>query len=257
MLTEEQRQDEALEGSLDRVGLTGSISVMQVEFAKDMAGVVDRGLTIPRVVDGEWRYAIEMYTDPMLSLPKERFQRVLAHELGHTPQFEYGTIGANAKDFLSLESSVQKIWDELCTFADRKPTESPLTAEAFALTSYLPLISHDPTQNRAYFAKRDEFRELLKKRESMIKGYEEKMRGSTMLREGFASWVSDQVSQELGYAEDTNYAPSCAVDSPYRDGLARLKNLPLPEALTIGLTKGSDRGLVAATTQSRWSLFGR
>ncbi|MBI4015668.1 MAG: hypothetical protein HY362_03035 [Candidatus Aenigmarchaeota archaeon] len=256
LLTEEQRYDEALEGSLDKSGLTGDISAIQVELVKGMAGVVDRGLTIPRVVDGEWRYIIEMYTDPRLSLPKERFQRVLAHELGHIPQFEYGAIGMDAKEFVALEGSMQALWNELCKIKGVEPAQAPLTSDAFsnAMLRLIPIFNgHTTTFND----KMTKYRSLVKERGDKLGSYENKMRGSKMLREGFASWVSDQVSQELGYAEDTNYAPSCAVDSPYRDGLRRLKSLPLPEALKLGLMKSSDRELVAATTQSRWNFFGR
>ncbi len=260
--TQEQRFDERIESVWNRTGLGAALSLSAGEMQRSAVGVVNRGQMNPRIIDGEWRYDVEIYDDPLapltgsvLSLPKERFQRTLGHEMGHVLQVEYGAIGKITRGFIEIESYMQNLWENMCRLAGREPTRAPLTAEAFAVASHLPFVSDNPLKTKDYLDKSTAYRSLIKKREDGKRGYEGALLNSKMLREGFASWVSDQVSQELGYEENRTYVPSCAVDSPYVEGLARFKSLPPSGALGIGLGKSSDRELVAATTQRRWGLF--
>ncbi len=264
LLTQEQRFDERVEGTWNRTGMGTALSLSIGEMQKSAVGVVNRGLMKPHIVDGEWRYDVEIYDDPLapltgsvLSLPKECFQRTLGHEMGHVLQVEYGAIGRVTRGFIEIESYMQNLWENMCKLAGRESTQAPLTAEAFAMSSHLPFISGDPLKTKDYLDKSTAYRSLIKRREDERRGYEGALLGSKMLREGFASWVSDLVSQELGYEANTDYSPSCAVDTPYREGLARFNSMPLPAALKTGITKTSDRELVAATTQRRWSPFRR
>ncbi len=249
LIDNDQRQREGFDNSMKTHGVVATIdSIIIPELGKSYAGVRDRGLTVPKIVGGEWGYSVQIYADHPTALPKKEYQRIISHEFGHVVQDENGACGTEIFDFKKVEGDIETLWSEVCKMASRHPKDAPLTVQALSYqqAAFLPTFVDGIGQNRDYYIKIGQLRDLIMLRERAEPRYKEKMKDSKMLREGFAEWFSGIVMMELGHEADEDYAPTCAIDTPYKRGKALFNSMPLPKAFEVGMTAKTNGDLERA-----------
>lgn len=249
LIDDNQRQREGFDSSMKSHGVAATIdSVIIPELGKAYAGVRELGLTTPRVVDGEWRYVVQIYTDHPTAIPKKDYQRRISHEFGHVVHDENGAVGANVFDFKKVEGDIGTLWSEICKMASRHPKNAPLTVQALSYqqAAFLPTFVDGVERNRDYYVKIGQIRDAIMLRERMEPQYKERMKNSKMLREGFAEWFSSIVMMELGHEADQDYTPTCAIDTPYKSGKALFDSMPLPKAFEVGMISKTNSDLERA-----------